>query len=108
MRFSTLAIIALVSGFAGVMSPHIAHAQNLQNEADKGVKTENSGASGFVGEQEKPGAAARPPGEPNHANRAGDVSTAPSAQNSGAHCRLCFTESPRAGARPVKCQRIAG
>jgi hypothetical protein len=36
--------------------------QNPHNEADKGVKTENSGASGFVADQEKPGAAARPAG----------------------------------------------
>ena len=34
----------------------------MQEEADKGVKTRQSGESGFVGEQEKPGASAHPPG----------------------------------------------
>lgn len=54
--------------------------QNLQNEADKGIKTHNSGASGNVGSQESPGAAAHPPGQP----ATGGASTATSAQNSGA------------------------
>jgi hypothetical protein len=59
--------------------------QNLQNEADKGVKTHNSGASGYVGDQEKTGAAAHPPGKPGRAtSSATGVGTAPSAQNSGA------------------------
>ncbi len=58
--------------------------QNLQNEADKGVKTQNSGASGFVTDQEKPGAAAHPPGRPDHATSAIGAGAAPSAQNSGA------------------------
>jgi hypothetical protein len=38
--------------------------QKVQDEADKGVKTRNSGESGFVADQEKPGAAAHPPGQP--------------------------------------------
>ena len=48
-------------------------------------KTHNSGASGYVGDQEKPGAAAQPPGQPNKPSNAnGDVTKATSAQNSGA------------------------
>ena len=35
----------------------------MQEEADKGAKTRQSGESGYVGEQEKPGAAARAPGK---------------------------------------------
>jgi hypothetical protein len=35
----------------------------MQEEADKGAKTRQSGESGYVGEQEKPGASARPPGK---------------------------------------------
>src|SRR3954454_3512649 len=35
----------------------------MQEEADKGIKTRQSGESGYVGEQEKPGSAARPPGK---------------------------------------------
>jgi hypothetical protein len=38
--------------------------QKAQDEADKSVKTRNSGESGFVADQEKPGAAAHPPGQP--------------------------------------------
>ena len=35
----------------------------MQEEADKGAKTRQSGESGYVGEQEKPGAAAHAPGK---------------------------------------------
>jgi len=38
--------------------------QIQQRDADKGVKTRNSGESGFVADQDKPGAAAHPPGRP--------------------------------------------
>ena len=43
--------------------------KQMQEEADKGIKTRDSGESGFVGEQEKPGAAARAPGQPGHSNQ---------------------------------------
>ena len=33
-------------------------------EADKGVKTRNSGEPGYVGDQDKTGASAHPPGRP--------------------------------------------
>nr|WP_035710359.1 hypothetical protein [Bradyrhizobium sp. CCBAU 43298] len=58
--------------------------QNLQSEADKGIKTENSGASGYVREQDKPGAAATMPGDRTGADATGSVASSPSAQNSGA------------------------
>ncbi|NOJ43247.1 hypothetical protein [Bradyrhizobium australiense] len=38
--------------------------KQMQEEADKGIKTRDSGQSGFVAEQEKPGASAHPPGQP--------------------------------------------
>jgi hypothetical protein len=38
--------------------------QQMQDEADKGIKTRNSGESGFVGEQERPGASSHVPGQP--------------------------------------------
>ena len=38
--------------------------QQMQEEADKGIKTRDSGQSGFVGQQERPGASAHPPGRP--------------------------------------------
>jgi hypothetical protein len=83
MRYLALAALALV---AGVTAPATAQqaspSHNLQNEADKGIKTQNSGASGYVSEQDKPGAAARVPGDPARAE-SGSAATAPSAQNSG-------------------------
>jgi hypothetical protein len=49
------------------------------------AQTSNSGASGYVGDQEKPGASAHPPGQPTGTTTTGnDVSGATSAQNSGA------------------------
>ena len=39
--------------------------KQMQEEADKGIKTRDSGESGFVGQQERPGASAHPPGQPN-------------------------------------------
>jgi hypothetical protein len=36
----------------------------MQRDADKGVKTRNSGESGYVAEEDKPGASAHPPGRP--------------------------------------------
>jgi hypothetical protein len=38
--------------------------KRTQEEADKGIKTRDSGQSGFVGAQERPGASAHPPGQP--------------------------------------------
>ncbi|MCK1712193.1 hypothetical protein IVA83_25175 [Bradyrhizobium sp. 143] len=84
MRHLALAAIALVAGFATpAMAQQAPPSQSLQNEADKGIKTENSGASGYVSEQDKPGSAAQIPGSPSRAD-SGSAATAPSAQNSGA------------------------
>jgi hypothetical protein len=38
--------------------------EQMQRDADKGVKTRNSGQSGYVADQAKPGASAHPPGRP--------------------------------------------
>ena len=38
--------------------------EQMQRDADKGAKTRNSGESGYVAEQDKPGASAHPPGRP--------------------------------------------
>lgn len=82
MRQLALAAIALVAGFtAPAMAQQASPSHNLQNEADKGIKTQNSGASGYVSEQDKPGSAAQIPGGP---ARAESGSAATSAQNSGA------------------------
>jgi hypothetical protein len=38
--------------------------KKMQEEADKGIKTRDSGESGFVGQQQTPAASAHPPGRP--------------------------------------------
>jgi hypothetical protein len=45
---------------------------NMQREADKGAKTKNSGESGFVADQDKPGTSARPPGRPTETTGSAD------------------------------------
>ena len=75
-----VAAIAIGPAMAQQSTPN----QSLQNEADKGLKTQNSGASGFVADQDKPGAAAHPPGQPDRATSATGAGAAPSSQNSGA------------------------
>ena len=56
---SVIAVPALAQQSTGTSSQ-----QQMQDEADKGIKTRNSGESGFVGEQEKPGASNHAPGQP--------------------------------------------
>ncbi|MCC8957230.1 hypothetical protein H8B02_28490 [Bradyrhizobium sp. Pear77] len=83
MRISTLTALVAVAAFGyPAAAQQASPGQNLQSEADKGAKTQNSGASGYVGDQERPGAAAHPPGEPGVTTGASST-TAPSAQNSG-------------------------
>lgn len=82
MRVSVLTALVIATVASFPVNAQQTTGQNLQTEADKGMKTQNSGASGFVGDQEKPGAAARPPGEPS--STASNPATAPSAHNSGA------------------------
>ena len=84
MRYLALTAIAVVAGLtAPAMAQQTSPSKNLQNEADKGIKTENSGASGYVSEQDKPGSASHVPGSPARA-ATDSAATAPSAQNSGA------------------------
>ena len=66
MRTSSLAMVVALGSVIG--PPVLAQQQTvpnpqMQEEADKGAKTRQSGESGYVGEQEKPGASARPPGK---------------------------------------------
>ncbi|MBR0693145.1 hypothetical protein [Bradyrhizobium lablabi] len=51
--------------------------QKVRQEADKGIKTRNSGESGLVADQEKPGAAAHPPGQPNKDSNQSTTGTSP-------------------------------
>jgi len=62
----------LVAGGTMIALPALAQQQTapnpqMQEEADKGAKTRQSGESGYVGEQEKPGASAHAPGRPDTA-----------------------------------------
>jgi hypothetical protein len=41
-----------------------ANEPNEQMQRDAGIKTRNSGESGYVADQDKPGASAHPPGQP--------------------------------------------
>ena len=67
----TTMVAMLVASGTMIALPALAQQQptpnpQMQEEADKGVKTRQSGESGYVGEQEKPGASARPPGKTEH------------------------------------------
>ena len=48
--------------------------EQMQREADKGAKTRNSGESGYVADQDKPGASAHPPGRPESEQTTGSTS----------------------------------
>lgn len=71
LTFSALLAVTAVPAFAQQTSP-----AQVQEEADKGIKTKNSGASGVVGEQKA--------GSDNMPGQMGSSTTGqPSAQNSG-------------------------
>lgn len=61
---TTFAVPALAQQSTAPGQPQIQSDKQMQEEADKGVKTRDSGESGFVGQQERPGASAHPPGQP--------------------------------------------
>ena len=48
--------------------------EQMQRDADKGGKTRNSGESGYVAFQAKPGASAHPPGRPESQQTTGSTS----------------------------------
>jgi hypothetical protein len=58
------AIFALGTAIAVPALAQQSNQQPMQDEADKGIKTRNSGESGYVGEQESPGASSHAPGQP--------------------------------------------
>jgi hypothetical protein len=57
--------------------------QQTQDEADKGIKTRNSGESGYVGEQERPGASSHIPGQPDTKSSQTTTGTGSSARETG-------------------------
>ena len=69
MRISILATIfafgtAIALPAQAQQSTGSSSQQQMQDDADKGIKTRNSGESGYVGEQERPGASSHVPGQP--------------------------------------------
>jgi hypothetical protein len=78
MRTSILAIVVVTGttiGLPALAQQSAGPSQQTQDEADKGIKTRNSGESGYVGEQEKPGASSHPPGRPD--TQSNQTTTAP-------------------------------
>ena len=68
----TTIVAVLVASGTMIALPALAQQQTapnpqMQEEADKGAKTRQSGESGYVGEQEKPGSSAHAPGRPDAA-----------------------------------------
>ena len=86
MRTSTLAMVVAIGSM--IARPVLAQQQTvpnpqMQEEADKGAKTRQSGELGYVGEQEKSGASAHAPGragdsQPTTGSTSGTSSTSPS------------------------------
>jgi hypothetical protein len=81
MRTSLLAMVVVLGTAIGM--PAVAQQQTtpnpqMQDEADKGVKTRNSGDSGYVAEQEKPGASTHAPGQPDKSQTTGSAGGASS------------------------------
>ena len=62
---TSIAVPALAQQSTAPSQPQVQSDKQMQEEADKGIKTRDSGQSGFVGEQERPGASAHAPGQPN-------------------------------------------
>ena len=75
---SVIAVPALAQQSTGTSSQ-----QQMQDEADKGIKTRNSGESGYVGEQEKPGAASHVPAQPD--TKSSQTTTGTGSDTSSAH-----------------------
>jgi hypothetical protein len=109
----TLSLVVLTSLVASVSMPVMAQQQSgtppqagptqqTQSEADKGIKTKNSGESGLVGDQEKPAASAHPPGQPN--NNSGTATTGSNMNSSQAD----YNASLKDGSAPSASKPAAG
>jgi hypothetical protein len=71
------------SAVDGAWPEQIQSDKQMQEEADKGIKTRDSGESGFVGQQESSGASAHPPGRPDASGSQTTGSGAGSASGQG-------------------------
>lgn len=77
-------------------------AQNVQTEADKGIKTRNSGESGYVGNQDRPDAASHAPGESTNTSGATTGSSAPGNQSNINSSQADYNASLKDGSAPKK------
>jgi hypothetical protein len=88
MRISILAtILAFVTIIAlpaqAQQSTGSSSQQQMHEDADKGIKTRNSGESGYVGEQERPGASSHVRGQPDMKSSQTTTGTGNSTRDSG-------------------------
>jgi hypothetical protein len=85
MRNTVFAVIVVTSVIAPpAWAQQTGPNQQTQQEADKGIKTRNSGDSGLVGDQDRAGASAHPPGQPNSSPTTGSNPSTGSSQGSQA------------------------
>ncbi|WP_375161682.1 hypothetical protein [Bradyrhizobium sp. RDT46] len=82
--------------------PQSSVAQDVQTEADKGIKTRNSGESGYVGNQDRPGAASHAPGETPNAVGTTTGSSAPVNQSNMNSSQADYNASLKDGSAPKK------
>jgi len=77
---TSIAVPAPAQQSTAPSQPQMQSDKQMQEEADKGIKTRDSGASGFVGQQQTPAASAHPPGRP---DPSGSQTTGSSAGTAG-------------------------
>jgi hypothetical protein len=68
IAFGTTITAPALAQQSGEPSQKMQPGQQTQDDADKSIKTRNSGESGYVSDQEKPGASAHAPGQPPDSN----------------------------------------
>ncbi|WP_342739724.1 hypothetical protein [Bradyrhizobium sp. B117] len=76
--------------------------QRLQTEADKGIKTRNSGESGYVANQDKPGAASHAAGESTNTVGASSGSSTSTDQSNMNSSQADYNASLKDGSAPQK------
>ncbi|WP_377827388.1 hypothetical protein ACFKHW_20670 [Bradyrhizobium lupini] len=76
--------------------------KNVQTEADKGIKTRNSGESGYVANQDKPGAASHAPGETTSTAGTTTGSTTPNDQSKINSSQADYNASLKDGSAPKR------
>jgi hypothetical protein len=107
LSVAVLAVLPLISISAAAQQQTGATSQagageNLQTEPDKGIKARNSGASGYVGNQDRPGEASHAPGEPTNTVGTTTGSSTPGNQSNINSSRADYNSSLKDGSAPKK------